>query len=261
MSHQPLSDQHAIVTGAGRGIGAAIAAELARLGATLTLMGRSGESLQAQSRQLQEGHGRPVKSALVDVTKPESVERAFETAKQALGAPAILVNNAGAAESAPFLETGFDLWSRLIAVNLTGAYLCARAVLAHMVAARYGRIVNVASTAALRGYPYVAAYCASKHGLLGLTRALALEVARTGVTVNAVCPGFTDTDLAARAAETIAARTGRSPEQARAELERYNPQGRLVQPAEVAQAVGWLCLPGSGSITGQAIVVAGGEVM
>ena len=178
-----------------------------------------------------------------------------------LGAVDILVNNAGAAESAPFAKTGLDMLERMLAVNLKAAFFCTQAVLPGMLAAKAGRIVNIASTAGLTGYPYVSAYVAAKHALVGLTRALALETARSGVTVNAVCPGFTDTDLVARAVETITAKTGRSTEAARAELAKTNPMGRLVTPQEVASAVAYLCLPGAGAVTGQAIVVAGGEVM
>jgi NAD(P)-dependent dehydrogenase (short-subunit alcohol dehydrogenase family) len=256
-----LAGRHAVVTGAGRGIGAAIASELARLGAELTLMGRTLESLQARSASLRDAYGRAVQAVAVDVTHPDQVERAFAAAAAELGPPAILVNNAGGARSAPFARTGLEEWQATLDLNLTGAYLCTRQVLPAMIEAGWGRVVNVASTAGLIGYPYVTAYCAAKHGLVGLTRALALETARAGVTVNAVCPGYTDTDLVAEAVAGIAAKTGRSREQARAELVARNPQGRLVGPAEVARAVGWLCRPGSAAITGQAIVVAGGEVM
>jgi NAD(P)-dependent dehydrogenase (short-subunit alcohol dehydrogenase family) len=257
----PLDGQHAVVTGAGRGIGAAIADELGRLGASLTLMGRTRESLERRRTILQETHDRAVEIAAVDVTSAEQVERAFAAATAALGPPTILVNNAGAARSAPFARTDPALWREMLEVNLTGPFLCARQVVPTMIERGHGRLVNVASTAGLTGYPYVSAYCAAKHGLIGLSRALAIETARTGVTVNAVCPGFADTDLTAAAVANIVAKTGRTEQEARAELTRRNPQGRLIDPAEVARAVGWLCLPGSAAITGQSIVVAGGEVM
>ena len=257
----PLAGQHAVVTGAGRGIGAAIADELGRLGASLTLMGRTRDSLERRRTVLQETHDRAVEIAVVDVTSAEQVERGFAAAAAALGPPTILVNNAGTARSAPFARTDLDLWREMLEVNLTGAFLCAGRVVPAMIERGYGRIVNVASTAGLTGYPYVSAYCAAKHGLVGLTRALAVETARTGVTVNAVCPGFADTDLTAAAVAHIVAKTGRPDQEARAALSRHHPQGRLIDPTEVAQTVGWLCLPGSAAITGQSIVVAGGEVM
>ena len=177
------------------------------------------------------------------------------------GAIDTLVNNAGQASSAPALKTDLALWQRMLAVNLTGAWVCTQQALPGMVRAGWGRVVNVASTAAQRGYAYVSAYCAAKHGVLGLTRALALELATRGVTVNAVCPGFTETDLLADSVANIMAKTGRTEEQARADLAAGNPQKRLIQPQEVADAVLWLCQPGSGSVTGQAISVSGGEVM
>ena len=196
-----------------------------------------------------------------DVTDPESVRKAFESARGRFGEIAILVNNAGQAASAPFLKTDPALWRKMMAVNLDGTFHCTQAALAGMLAAGWGRIINVASTAGLTGYGYVTAYCAAKHGVVGLTRALAVEVATKGVTVNAVCPGFTDTDIVKEAVANIVAKTARTAEQARAELASRNPQKRLVRPEEVANTVAWLCLPGSEAITGQAIAVAGGEVM
>jgi NAD(P)-dependent dehydrogenase (short-subunit alcohol dehydrogenase family) len=253
-----LAGQHAVVTGGSRGIGAAVAAALLRLGASVTIVGRDRRALERQLETLASG---AVRMVVADVTDQDAVERGFAAAAELAGAPTILVNNAGAARSAPFARTDRALWREMLDVNLTAAYRCASLVLPRMLEVGYGRIVNVASTAGLVGYPYVTAYCAAKHGLVGLTRSLALETATTGVTVNAVCPGFADTDLVARAVETIQTRTGRTLDEARTELTRHNPQGRLVRPEEVASAVGWLCLPGSAAVTGQSIVVAGGEVM
>jgi NAD(P)-dependent dehydrogenase (short-subunit alcohol dehydrogenase family) len=196
-----------------------------------------------------------------DVSDPESVKKAFESARVRFGEMAILVNNAGQAASAPFLKTDSDLWRKMMSVNLDGTFHCTQAALPGMLAAGWGRIVNIASTAGLIGYGYVTAYCTAKHGVVGLTRALAIEVATKGVTVNAVCPGYTDTDIVKATVANIAAKTGRTPEQTQAELTSRNPQKRLVRPKEVANAVAWLCLPGSEAITGQAIAVAGGEVM
>ncbi len=257
---EPLSGQHAVITGGGRGIGAAISTELARLGANLTLMGRTAETLAAQRDTLLLEYEREIATIVVDVTDRSAVEQAFAAAHAALGAPSILVNNAGAAESRPFRRTTPEQWGQMLDVNLTGPALCTSQVLDGMLEASYGRIVNIASTAGLKGYAYVVAYTAAKHGLIGLTRSLALELATSGVTVNAVCPGFTDTDLTAASIDTIVSRTGRSPDDARAELTRFNPQNRLIEPWEVARTVAWLALPESSAITGQAIVVAGGEV-
>ena len=257
----PLEGLHAVVTGGGSGIGAAIAQALIADGARLTLMGRRLDRLQAQRDRLSVDGGPSVELQVCDVADEASVRQAFAAAVKAAGPVDLLVNNAGQVETAPFAKTSLGTWRRLLDVNLTGSFLCSREVLPAMTERRFGRIVNVASTAALKGYAYVAAYCAAKHGVVGLTRALALETARKGVTVNAVCPGYTETDIVAGAIDTIVAKTGRTPEQARAELAAVNPQGRLVDPAEVAASVAWLARRDSGSITGQAIAVAGGEVM
>jgi NAD(P)-dependent dehydrogenase (short-subunit alcohol dehydrogenase family) len=178
-----------------------------------------------------------------------------------VGSADILVNNAGQAASSPFMKTDAALWQRMLDANLNGAFHCIQAALPAMLQTGWGRIVNVASTAGLTGYRYVAAYCAAKHGLVGLTRALALELASKGITVNAVCPGYTETDIVQEAVANIARKTGRSLEAARAELAAANPQGRLVKPEEVAHTVAWLCMPEAAAMNGQAIAVAGGELM
>ncbi len=255
---QSLHDRHAVVTGAARGIGAEIARTLAADGARLTLLGRQRETLQRLADQLP-GSGHFI--AVADVADPASVAAAFAGARAALGPVAVLVNNAGQAESAPFQKTSLELWQRMLAVNLTGTFLCAQAALPDMLQARWGRIVNIASTAGQRGYAYVAAYTAAKHGVVGLTRSLALEVARKGITVNAVCPGYTDTDILRDSVANVVAKTGRSADEAMAEFASVNPQQRIVQPGEVANAVRWLCGDGAASVTGQSISVSGGEVM
>lgn len=255
-----LDGLHAAVTGAGSGIGAASALALARAGSRVTLLGRRRERLDAQVRAISE-HGGSAAAQVLDVTQAPAVPAAFEAAANRFGPIDILVNNAGDAESAPFGKTSLGLFERMLRVNLTGAFLCTQAVLPAMLRAKRGRIVNIASTAGIKGYPYVAAYCAAKHGLVGLTRSLALEAARTGVTVNAVCPGYTETALVDQAIARIADKTGRNADAARAELAATNPMGRLMTPDEVAATVLYLCLPTSTAITGQAIVVAGGEVM
>jgi NAD(P)-dependent dehydrogenase (short-subunit alcohol dehydrogenase family) len=255
--HGGLAGRHAVVTGASRGIGAEVARLLASHGAAVTLMGRDLDALQRVSASLA---GAPNVIATADVADPLPVSRALVQARKVLGPIHLLVNNAGQAESRPFQKLDDDHWRQMLGVNLSGAFYTMREALPDMLDAGFGRVVNVASTAGLKGYPYVAAYCAAKHGLLGLTRAVALEVARRGVTVNAVCPGYTDTDLVRSAVANIQRTTGRSEVEAVESLVAHNPQRRLVQPAEVAHVVAWLCLPGAESMNGQAIPVAGGEI-
>lgn len=255
-----LDGRHAVVTGGGRGIGAAIADVLARHGAAVTITGRDLDTLRATARDLSMAHSVTVTTLACDVTDEHSVRTAFDGARRQHGDPYILVNNAGQAEGRPFLETTRDMWDRMLAVNLTGAYLCTQQVLAGMVRAGAGRIVNVASTSGLKGYRNITAYCASKHGLVGLTRALAAETARAGVTVNAVCPAYTDTDMTTRAVDNVARDLDRSAEEARTMIARAIPRGTLIRPDEVASAVAWLCSPAATGISGQAITIAGGEI-
>ncbi len=257
----PLAGRHAVITGAARGIGRSIAETLAGLGADLTLIGRNLEALEIAAAGIGAESGVGPRTYAGDVTDAGSLAAAFSNAQEAAGPVTILIGNAGIAGSAPFARTGPDLWQSMLETNLTGTFRCMQLVYPGMVEAGWGRIVNIASTSGLKGYAYISAYCASKHGVIGLTRALALEAAKTGVTVNAVCPGFTETGIVAETVANIMNKTGRTEEQARAELTALNPQGRLVAPREVADAVAWLCLPSSAAITGQAIAVAGGEVM
>jgi NAD(P)-dependent dehydrogenase (short-subunit alcohol dehydrogenase family) len=259
-AERPLTGRHAIVTGGGRGIGAAVAHALGRLGATLTLTGRDLDTLRATARQVGERHGVEVGALACDVTSADTVESAFARSQEERGAADILVNNAGQAEGRPFMETDRALWDRLLAVNLTGAWLCTRQVLEGMVDARAGRIVNMASTSGLKGYRNITAYCASKHGLVGLTRALAAETARAGITVNAVCPAYTDTDMSTRAVDNVARDMDVTDDEARTLLARAIPRGTLITPDEVADAVAWLCSPGASGISGQTITIAGGQI-
>lgn len=253
----PLAGRHALVTGAGRGIGAAIAERLIADGATVSLLGRNAEVLDALAAKL----GKSAQTVTADVSDEAQMRAAVAKASEQFGAIDILVNNAGQASSAPLHKAAEDLWTSMLAVNLSGTYYGIRAVLPSMLERNFGRIVNVVSTAGLVGYPYVTAYCAAKHGVIGLTRALALEVAGRAITVNAVCPGYTDTDMVRDTIANIRAKTGRSEEEALAALVAHNPQRRLIKAEEIANTVAWLCVPGSESVTGQAIAVAGGEVM
>jgi NAD(P)-dependent dehydrogenase (short-subunit alcohol dehydrogenase family) len=256
---RPLAGVRALVTGGGSGIGLAIARRLGAMGATLVLIGRDRSRLD---RALSDLGSRAEDEAIAcDVGDGDAVAAAFEGLDARSRLPALLVNNAGAAKSMKFADTTADAWHEALRTNLDGVFHCTRAALTSMLVAPFGRIVNVASTAGLTGYPYVVAYCAAKHGVVGFTRALALELAKTRVTVNAICPGYTDTAIVDEAVANIAAKTGRTPQQARMALASRNPQQRLVRPEEVADAVAWLCLPSSQAITGQAISVSGGEVM
>lgn len=254
-----LAGRHALVTGGGGGIGAAIARELLTRGARVTIGGRSSDTLAATVAQL--SMLGPIDAVQMDVASAASVAHAFAVAQARFGPVAILVNNAGQAASSAILKTADEEWQQMLAVNLTGAWHCMRAALPAMLEEGWGRIVNVASTAGLTGYAYVSAYCAAKHGVVGLTRAVALEVATRGITVNAVCPGYTDTDIVRDAVANIVAKTGRSAQQAIDALASANPQRRLVRPDEVADTVAWLCGQAASAINGQAIAIAGGEVM
>ena len=251
-----LTGHHAVVTGAGSGIGRATAERLAEAGCQVTLIGRHLARLTETADRI----GDLAFAAPADVTDPDALAAAIEVGRDRFGPIDILINNAGAATSAPFLKTDADALRAMLALNLEAPAEAARLVLPGMLTRRWGRIVNVASTAGLKGYAYVSAYVAAKHGLVGLTRALALEVAAKGVTVNAVCPGFTETELVAKSIESIIAKTGRTEEEARAALAASNPQGRLITPDEVAQTIVWLCGDGASGINGAAVPVAGGEL-
>ena len=249
-----LAGRHALVTGGGTGIGAAIATTLARAGALVTICGRRQQPLQT----IAEGDSN-IRAMTADVTDETSVAKLYQQA-EAAGEPIdIVVANAGMAESAPAHRTSLDLWTRTLNVNLTGAFLTVKPALAGMRERGRGRIVFIASTAGLKGYAYVAPYVAAKHGVVGLARALAVETAATGITVNAVCPGFTDTPMLNESIRHIVETTKRNEANVRADLAERNAQGRLIQPNEVADVVLWLCSDAAAAVTGQAIAISGGE--
>ncbi len=250
----PLADRHALVTGGGSGVGAAIALALAGAGARVTIAGRRREALAHTAAR------HPAITAIVaDVTDDDAVAALFRQAGRRHGPAQVVVANAGASTSQPFAKTSPADWQRMLDVNLTGCFLTFRHAVPAMLEAGHGRLIAVASTAAQKGYGYVAGYCAAKHGVLGLVRALAVEYARKGITANALCPGFTESPMLDASIANIVASTGRSEEQARSALASHNPQGRFVHPDEVAAAALWLCGPGSDAVTGQAISISGGE--
>lgn len=249
-----LSGKHAFITGGGTGIGLAAARLLAEQGVRLTLAARNFERVEEAAASL-DAH-----AVSVDVSSETSVEAAIDAARSRFGSIDILINNAGITPSAPLHKTSLAMWNEVLAINLTGAFLCTRATLPDMIERKWGRVVNVASIAGLMGDMYISAYCASKHGMIGMTRALAKEVARHGITANAVCPGYVETDIVARAAENIAAKTKLNEDEARASLYAGNPQGRLIQPEEVASLIGWLCSDGAAATNGAALPISGGQI-
>ena len=251
-----LKGRHAVVTGGGRGIGAAISSALAREGANVTLLGRDLRTLEAHAASLESAQ-----SVQCDISHESTIKAAFTAARAKFGPIEVLVNNAGQSHVAVVQKTELKDFESILRVNLTGAFLCTKEVLPAMLDGRYGRIVNIASTAGLKGYTRMSAYCASKHALVGFTRAVALEVATKGVTVNAVCPTYTESDMTTEGIKSISTRLNISAEEALSQLTKQIPQGTMVTADQIAAAVLWLCSEQASSITGVALPIAGGEVM
>ncbi len=254
-----ISEQRAVVTGGGRGIGAAVARALAAEGASVVVSARSRDEIEAVAAELRDAGG-DAWAVACDVTDPVEVEALRHQAQEKMGGIDVLVNNAGIAASAPLKAIDLKQWNRIFAVNATGTFLCTQACVPAMVERGWGRVVNVASVAGKVGAPYIAAYAASKHAVIGFTRSVAAEVAAKGVTVNAVCPGYVETDMSVSTVERIVRKTGMTPEEARASIEKVSPQGRLYTPEEVAYQVIALCDPRAGGVNGQALVLDGGWV-
>jgi NAD(P)-dependent dehydrogenase (short-subunit alcohol dehydrogenase family) len=249
-----LADRVAVITGAGRGLGAAIARELASAGAAVVVAARQEHEIQSVADELQQ-HGHRALAVRCDVTSAADVDALGRRALEWRGHVDILVNNAGVAYAASVTKTRIEEWDRVFAVNARGPFLCTQSFLPGMRDRRWGRVINIASTAALAGDRYIAAYAASKHALLGFTRSLAAEVAGTGVTANAVCPGYVDTDMTRDTIDRIVATTGRSREEALAAIAEKNPQGRLIQPGEVARVVRFLCSEEGSRVNGEALLI------
>jgi len=254
-----LENRGAVVTGGGRGIGAATARTLASAGARVVVSARSVEQIEAVKDELRAA-GHQVWAIACDVTDTEQVAALAKQSRELVGPVQILVNNAGIASSAPLKHLTLEEWNRLMAVNATGPFLCTQAFMPGMLEIGWGRVINVASIAGKIGAPYISGYCASKHAVVGFTRAVAAEVAAKGVTVNAVCPGYVDTPMTEHSVANIAAKTGLSENEARQRLDSTSPQNRLIEPEEVAFLIASLCEPGSKGINGQAIVLDGGTV-
>jgi NAD(P)-dependent dehydrogenase (short-subunit alcohol dehydrogenase family) len=256
-----LQDRIALITGGGRGIGRAVALAFAREGARVAVAARTTAQVEEVAAEIEHACGVKALALSCDVADAAAVTRMFQEAREGFGSPAdVLVNNAGVAESAPLLKTTDEFWHRHLSVNLSGTFYCTRAALSGMIERGWGRIINIASIAGKSGAPYIAAYSASKHGVLGLTRSCALEVATRGITVNAICPGYVETEMTARAVENIKAKTGRSEAEARSTIEKMSPQNRLVTPEEVAALALLLASEEGRGITGQAINIDGGTI-